>query len=67
MIMRCLAKPERLFNSMPRAGPRDLANQALRYGTVRLRRVESALLYPELFSNCATQSGGTKVISDQIN
>jgi hypothetical protein len=34
MIMRCLVKLERLFNSTPRARPRDLANQALRYGTV---------------------------------
>jgi len=34
MMMRCLVKPERLFNSMPRAGSRHLANQALRYGTL---------------------------------
>jgi hypothetical protein len=32
--MGCLVKPKRLLNSMPRAGPRDLTNQALRYGTI---------------------------------
>jgi hypothetical protein len=34
MMMRCLVKPKRLFNSMPRAGPRDLTNRPLRYGTI---------------------------------
>ena len=30
-------KPERLL-TMPRTGPRDLANQALRYGTIKQGR-----------------------------
>jgi hypothetical protein len=44
MMMRCLVKPKRLFNSMPRAGPRDLANRALRYGAALTRLYYNILL-----------------------
>ena len=43
MMMRCLVKPKRLFNSMPSAGPRDIANQALRYGTLVIDKIDIVL------------------------